>query len=95
MLTVHQWLIDSKQVPFPCCVADYPEFIWYISLEASTAGPWFKLSVFCKLELNNTGSLAARENNDGFFFCPILEHFCPLFAQIAQMGSLFAQMGSL
>ena len=50
----------------PTGLADYPDFLRYMVLvenTALTAGPWFKLSVFGELGLNNGGRLVAREKS--------------------------------
>ena len=51
----------------PGGLADNPDFLRYMSLVENTAGPWFKLSVFGELGLNNAGRRAARENRKVFF----------------------------
>ena len=60
------WFPDSKWVTVPCCFADHPDFLLYKSCADSNAWPWFKLCVFCKLGLNNSGHLAAKENHQVF-----------------------------
>ena len=49
------WFQDTKWEPVPCCLADHPDFLLYMSLvdNSVTMGPWFKLSVFGELGLNN------------------------------------------
>ena len=53
--------LDATWAPVPCCLADLPDFLQYISLADYTAALWFKLFVFSELRLNNKGLLAARE----------------------------------
>ena len=64
--TMIPWFPDAKWAPVPCCLADHPDFLRYMSLVENIAGPWFKLSVFCELGLNNAGRRAARENRNVF-----------------------------
>ena len=67
--TVHAmtgWFSDAKWAPVPGGLADHPDFLRYMSLVENTAGPWFKLSVFGELGLNNAGRRAARENRKVF-----------------------------
>ena len=52
--------------PVPGGLADHPDVLPYISLAENTAAPWFKLSVFGELRMNNGGLLAARENRKVF-----------------------------
>ena len=59
--------------PVLCRLADHPDFLQYMILVEKTVGPWFKLSVFGKLGLNNKGRLAARENRK--VFCKPFIHF--------------------
>ena len=61
-----QWFPDAKWAPVPGGLADHPEFLRYMRLVENTAGPWFKLSVFGELGLNNAGRRAARENRKVF-----------------------------
>ena len=61
-----QWLPDAAWAPVPGGLADHPDFLRYMSLVENTAGPWFKLSVFGELGLNNAGRRAARENRKVF-----------------------------
>ena len=65
-LTMTQWFPDAKWAPVPGGLADHPDFLRYMSLVENTAGPWFKLSVFGELGLNNAGRRAARENRKVF-----------------------------
>ena len=60
------WFPDAKWAPVPGGLADHPDFLRYMSLVENTAGPWFKLSVFGELGLNNAGRRAARENRKVF-----------------------------
>ena len=67
--TVHTmipWFPDAIWAPVPGGLANHPDFLRYMSLVENTAGPWFKLSVFGELGLNNGGRLAARENRNVF-----------------------------
>ena len=67
--TVHTmipWFPDAKWAPVPSGLADHPDFLRYMSLVNNTTGPWFKLSVFGELGVNNGGRLAARENRKVF-----------------------------
>ena len=48
------------------CMIALRSTIMHMSLVENTAGPWFKLSVFGELGLNNRGRLAARENRKVF-----------------------------
>ena len=61
-----EWLPDATWAPVPGGLADHPDFLRYMSLVENTAGPWFKLSVFGELGLNNAGRRAARENRKVF-----------------------------
>ena len=61
-----EWLPDARWAPVPGGLADHPDFLRYMSLVENTAGPWFKLSVFGELGLNNAGRRAARENRKVF-----------------------------
>ena len=63
------WFQDTKWEPVPCCLADHPDFLLYMSLvdNSVTMGPWFKLSVFGELGLNNWGRLKSRENPKVWF----------------------------
>ena len=62
------WFQDTKWAPVPGCLADHPELLLYLVLAENTAGPWFKLSVFCEQGVNSTElcclepSPAAKEN---------------------------------
>ena len=64
--TIIPWFPDAKWAPVPGGLADHPDFLRYMSLVENTAGPWFKLSVFGELGLNNAGRRAARENRKVF-----------------------------
>ena len=61
-----EWFPDATWAPVPGGLADHPDFLRYMSLVENTAGPWFKLSVFGELGLNNAGRRAARENRKVF-----------------------------
>ena len=54
---ITQWLPEDTQAQVPCGLADHPDVLQYISLAENTAAPWFKLSVFGELRLNNRGLL--------------------------------------
>ena len=64
--TMTQWFPDATWAPVPGGLADHPDFLRYMSLVENIAGPWFKLSVFGELGLNNAGRRAARENRKVF-----------------------------
>ena len=55
-----EWFPDATWALVPGGLADHPDFLRYMSLAENTAGPWFKLSVFGELGLNNAGRLAAE-----------------------------------
>ena len=50
-----EWFPDATWERVPCGLADHPDCLRYISLAENTAAPWFKLSVFGELILNNGG----------------------------------------
>jgi len=61
--TVHmmqQWVPDAAWAPVPGGVASDPEFLRHCDLAASPNEPWFKLTIFGELGLNNQARASAR-----------------------------------
>jgi len=61
--TVHmilQWMPDTAWAPVPGGVASDPEFLRHCDLAASPNEPWFKLTIFGELGLNNQARASAR-----------------------------------
>ena len=59
-----KWFLDATSAPVPGGWAARPDFVLYMSLVENTVGPWFKLSVFGELGLNN--SVTKRTMNRNF-----------------------------